>query len=89
MREPKVGCQSKGRLRDTLLEFERGVLLQALIENDAHLPRTANYLGVHRNTLATRCRACAISIEELRRNLHTAELVADRVTEKVRKERVA
>ena len=41
-------------LEEAMLEFERLYIQNALSRQDKHLTRTANMLGIHRNTLAKR-----------------------------------
>ena len=44
-------------LEEALSEFERLYIQKALLRQQKHLSRTANMLGIHRNTLAKRVAA--------------------------------
>ena len=63
---------------EIMRELERGVLLQALMENNANLSQTARHLAIHRNILSRRCKACDISVDQVKKNLRSADIVAER-----------
>jgi len=45
------------RLEDAIAEFEKCFILKALDRHEGHLSKTANFLGIHRNTLSSRVKA--------------------------------
>ncbi len=44
-------------LNEAISEFEKLYIQKALTRNDAHLSKTADALGIHRNTLSKRVAA--------------------------------
>jgi DNA-binding NtrC family response regulator len=65
------------RFHGIMRELERGVLLQELADAGMNLCEAARRLGIHRNTLLQRCQVCDLDLGQLRKNRHTAEVVAE------------
>jgi DNA-binding NtrC family response regulator len=65
------------RFHAIMRELERAVLLQELSDAGMNLCLAARRLGIHRNTLLRRCQVCDLDLGQLRKNQHTAEVVAE------------
>ena len=66
-------------LKAQLVELERGILLQTLLDTGVNASQTAKKLEIHRNTLRSRARACDLDIKQLRKNWNTASQVGERI----------
>ena len=45
------------RLEDALAAFERAFITKALERHEGHLSKTADFLGIHRNTVSARVKS--------------------------------